>query len=127
MKKQSQLSKVIALLKANPSIKPKDMAAQLKLPVKRVYVLRNSAKKQLGNWKTVFVSTSNKSVSNFTNNERYAKSLEVQVHELEKLLDGWRQNYKKLDADYTQAKIMYLDSQAVVKYLEEKVAQLLKG
>ena len=58
---------------------------------------------------------------------RYIKSLETQVHELEKLHDGWRQNYKKLEADYTQAKIMYLDSQAIVKYLEEKVAQLIKG
>ena len=60
-------------------------------------------------------------------NTKYIRSLETQVHELEKLHDGWRQNYKKLEADYTQAKIMYLDSQAVVKYLEEKVAQLIKG
>jgi hypothetical protein len=49
------------------------------------------------------------------------------MNELEKLHDQWRQNYKKLEADYTQAKIMYLDSQAIVKYLEEKVAQLIKG
>ena len=73
-------------------------------------------------WKTVLVSVSDKPA-----NAKYVKSLETQVHELEKLHDGWRQNYKKLEADYTQAKIMYLDSQAVVKYLEEKVAQLIKG
>jgi hypothetical protein len=72
-----------------------------------------------------------KAVSKVTNkvtdNTKYITSLETQVHELEKLHDGWRQNYKKLEADYTQAKIMYLDSQAVIKYLEEKVAQLIKG
>jgi hypothetical protein len=60
-------------------------------------------------------------------NNKYAKSLETQVHELEKFCAEWRQNYKKLEADYTQAKVMYLNSQAVVAYLEEKVAQLIKG
>jgi hypothetical protein len=75
-------------------------------------------------WATVSVSTSDKAT---LIKSPYIKSLETQVHELEKLHDGWRQNYKKLEADYTQAKIMYLDSQAVIKYLEEKVAQLIKG
>jgi hypothetical protein len=80
----------------------------------------------------VYISQTQKAVSKVTNkvtldNTKYIRSLEVQVHELEKLHDGWRQNYKKLEADYTQAKIMYLDSQAVVKYLEEKVAKLIKG
>jgi hypothetical protein len=80
----------------------------------------------------VYISQTQKAVSKVTNkvtldNTKYIRSLETQVHELEKLHDGWRQNYKKLEADYTQAKVMYLDSQAVVKYLEEKVAQLLKG
>ena len=79
----------------------------------------------------VYISQTQKEVGKVTDkialdNSKYIKSLETQVHELEKLHDGWRQNYKKLEDDYTQAKIMYLDSQAVVKYLEEKVAKLLK-
>jgi hypothetical protein len=77
-----------------------------------------------GGWKAVSVSTSNKPVPIKT---QYIKSLEGQVHGLEKFCAEWRQNYKKLEADYTQAKIMYLNSQAVVAYLEEKVAQLIKG
>jgi hypothetical protein len=77
-----------------------------------------------GKWATVSVSTSSKPA---LDNTRYIKSLEIQVHELEKFCDEWRQNYKKLDADYTQAKVMFLNSQAVVAYLEEKVAQLLKA
>jgi hypothetical protein len=47
-----------------------------------------------------------------------------------KQLTEWTQMWKRkcdvLERDYTQAKIMYLDSQAVVRYLEEKVAQLIK-
>lgn len=129
MKKQSQTSKVQKLWAKNPTMTARDMAKELDMPLKRVYVLRNLVKKKLvsnvtNNWKAVSVSTSNKPA---LDNTKYIKSLEVQVHELEKLHDGWRQNYKKLEADYTQAKIMYLDSQAIVKYLEEKVAQLLKG
>jgi hypothetical protein len=92
----------------------------LKMPLYKEKAVSNVTNKN--EWKTVLVSVSDKPA-----NAKYTKSLETQVHELEKLHDGWRQNYKKLEADYTQAKIMYLDSQAVVKYLEEKVSQLIKG
>jgi hypothetical protein len=37
----------------------------------------------------------------------------------------WKQKYEKLEQDYAQAKIMYLNSQAVVEYLENKVANLI--
>ena len=94
----------------------------LKMPLYKEKATPVSKVTNKGGWKAVSVSTSSKSI-----NDKYTKSLEIQVHELEKFCDEWRQNYKKLDADYTQAKVMYLDSQAVVKYLEEKVAQLLKG
>jgi hypothetical protein len=94
----------------------------LKMPLYKEKAVSNVTNKN--EWKTVLVNVSNKPA---LGNTKYIKSLETQVHELEKLHDGWRQNYKKLEADYTQAKIMYLDSQAVIKYLEEKVAQLIKG
>jgi hypothetical protein len=144
--KATVASKILNLLNTMGGFKPKDIIKATKLKPASVYttlnVLRNQKKiakeedgvyisqtqkavsnvTNEGDWKTVSVSTSDKSFNN-----KYIKSLEAQVHELEKLHDGWRQNYKKLEADYTQAKIMYLDSQAVVKYLEEKVAELIKG
>lgn len=131
MKKQSQTSKVQKLWAKNPTMTARDMAKELDMPLKRVYVLRNLAKKKLGSnvtnkseWKAVSVSTSNKPA---LDNTKYILSLETQVLELEKLHNQWRQNYKKLEDDYTQAKIMYLDSQAVITYLEEKVVQLIEG
>lgn len=148
MKKQSTTKQILNILNTEGGKKPKQLITLTKASSASVYnalhQLRNKkmiakeddgvyisqTQKAVSNvtnksgWATVTVSTSNKPALDKT---RYIKSLEVQVHELEKLHDGWRQNYKKLEADYTQAKIMYLDSQAIVKYLEEKVAQLIKG
>ena len=157
MKKQSTTKKILYILNTTGGKKPKQLIALTKASSASVYnalhqlrnkkmiakeddgvyisqtqksvsKVTNKAKpmplynEKAGKWATVSVSTSSKSI-----NDKYTKSLEIQVHELEKFCDEWRQNYKKLDADYTQAKIMYLNSQAVVTYLEEKVAQLLKA
>jgi hypothetical protein len=155
MKKQSTTKQILNILSTQGGKKPKQLITLTKASSASVYnalhQLRNKkmvAKEDDGvyitqalkmplykekavskvtnknEWKTVLVNVSNKPA---LDNTKYIRSLETQVHELEKLHDGWRQNYKKLEADYTQAKIMYLDSQAVIKYLEEKVAQLIKG
>lgn len=141
-KKQSVTKQVLNILNTQGGKKPKQLITLTKASSASVYnalhQLRNKkmiAKEDDGVYITQALKMplyKEKAVSNVTNkvtldNTKYIRSLETQVHELEKLHDGWRQNYKKLEADYTQAKIMYLDSQAVVKYLEEKVAQLLKG
>jgi Fe2+ or Zn2+ uptake regulation protein len=146
MKKLSTTKQILNILNTQGGKKPKQLIALTKASSASVYnalhQLRNkkmiakeddgvyisqtqksvSKVTNKGGWKAVSVSTSSKSI-----NDKYTKSLEIQVHELEKFCDEWRQNYKKLDADYTQAKVMYLNSQAVVTYLEEKVAQLLKA
>jgi len=142
MKKQSTTKQILNILNTQGGKKPKQLIAITKASSASVYnalhQLRNKkmiAKEDDGVYITQALKMplyKEKAVSKVTNkvtldNSRYIKSLETQVHELEKLHNGWRQNYKKLEADYTQAKIMYLDSQAVVKYLEEKVAQLIKG
>ena len=148
MKKLSTTKQVLNILNTQGGKKPKQLIALTKANATSVYnalhQLRSKkmiAKEDDGvyisqtqksvskvtnknEWKTVLVNVSNKPA---LDNTKYIRSLETQVHELEKLHDGWRQNYKKLEADYTQAKVMYLDSQAVIKYLEEKVAQLLKA
>jgi len=142
MKKQSTTKQILNILNTQGGKKPKQLITLTKASSASVYnalhQLRNKkmiAKEDDGVYITQALKMplyKEKAVSKVTNkvtldNTKYIRSLETQVHELEKLHDGWRQNYKKLEADYTQAKIMYLDSQAVIKYLEEKVAQLIKG
>jgi hypothetical protein len=57
----------------------------------------------------------------------YTKNLEKENLQLTEWTQMWKRKYEVLERDYTQAKVMYLNSQAVVAYLEEKVAQLIKG
>ena len=133
-KKLSTTKQILYILNTQGGKKPKQLIALTKANATSVYnalhqlrIKKMVAKEDDG----VYISHTQKAVSKVTDkvtdNTKYIRSLETQVHELEKLHDGWRQNYKKLEADYTQAKIMYLNSQAVVTYLEEKVAQLIKG
>jgi hypothetical protein len=148
MKKLSTTKQILNILNTQGGKKPKQLITLTKASSASVYnalhQLRNKkmvakeddgvyisqTQKETGPRMPIYYEKKATPVSKVTNKlikSPYIKSLETQVHELEKLHDGWRQNYKKLEADYTQAKIMYLDSQAVVKYLEEKVAQLIKG
>lgn len=142
MKKQSTTKQILNILNTQGGKKPKQLIALTKAKPASVYSALNQlrgrkliAKEDDGVYITQALKMplyKEKAVSKVTNkvtldNPRYIKSLEMQVHQLETLHSQWRQNYKKLEADYTQAKIMYLDSQAVIKYLEAKVAQLIKG
>jgi hypothetical protein len=149
MKKLSATKQILNFLTTKGGNTTKNIIAELKLPPANIYAGLAYLRKNkhitrdaggIYHARTRLMPLYNeKAVSKVTNKTtpakaekaettfKYIKSLETQVHELEKFCAEWRQNYKKLEADYTQAKIMYLDSQAVVKYLEEKVAQLIKG
>ena len=54
------------------------------------------------------------------------KETEKELQHLIKFANAWRERAIKLDEEFKQAKIMYLDSLAVIKYLEEKVDRLSK-
>jgi predicted transcriptional regulator len=145
MKKLSTTKQILNILNTQGGKKPKQLIVETKAKPASVYNALNQlrgkkliAKEDDGVYITQALKmplykekavskVTNKAKPALDNTARYIKSLETQVHGLETLHNQWRQNYKKLEADYTQAKIMYLDSQAIVKYLEEKVAQLLKG
>jgi predicted transcriptional regulator len=121
-KKPTLTSRALNLLKQNPNMKPKDMAQKLGVPVQRIYAIRSN-----------FKNTIKKTVSNVTNEQyisrpaNYYQNLEQENYKLTEWTLLWKQKYEKLEADYTQAKVMFLNSQAVVEYLENKVANLLKG
>lgn len=142
--KTTVANKILNLLNTFGGAKPKDIIKATKLKPASVYttlnVLRNQSKiakeedgvyisqtqtsttpvsKPTNKGKTASVSTSNKSV--------YTTNLEKENLQLTEWTQMWKRKYDVLEQDYTQAKVMYLNSQAVVAYLEEKVAQLLKG
>jgi hypothetical protein len=121
MKKESQLAKAIDLLKAEPNISAQDMAKKLGITITRTYVVRSSAKKLLAKGGS---KVTPKLRMQSTTDEYVLKQENIKLTEWTQL---WKEKYEKLEQDYTQAKIMYLDSQAVVKYLEEKVLKLVRG
>ena len=132
-KKETLASRASALLADNPTMKPKEMAEKLGVTTQRIYVLRSNMKKKLAKKKTV-TNVHNKrrgrpakveTEQRISRPVNYVLNLE---HENKKLTDWcliWKQKYEKLEQDYADAKIMYLNSQAVVDYLENKVANLI--
>jgi predicted ArsR family transcriptional regulator len=131
-KKETLASRASALLADNPTMKPKEMAEKLGVTTQRIYVLRSNLKKKLT--KKVVTNVHNKrrgrpakveTLQRISRPVNYLLNLE---HENQKLTEWtllWKQKYEKLEQDYTQAKVMFLNSQAVVEYLENKVANLI--
>jgi predicted ArsR family transcriptional regulator len=131
-KKLSVTKQALDLLKQNPDMKPKDMAKVLGVTAQRIYAIRSN-----------FKNTIKKSVSNVTTKRKgrpakvdrmpqissrpanYYQNLEHENRKLTEWTLMWKQKYEKLEQDYTQAKVMYLNSQAVIDYLENKVANLI--
>ena len=120
MKKESQVTKAVKLLKAEPNISAQDMATRLSIPLKRVYVLRNSAKK-------IMAKGGSKVTPKMPLRNNNIYTVEVENKKLTEWTLMWKQKYDKLEKDYTQAKIMFLNSEAVVKYLEERIEKLTRG
>jgi hypothetical protein len=142
MKKLSVAKKVLNVLNTQGGKKPKQLIAITKAKPASVYnalnILRSKkmiAKEEDG----VYISQTQTSTGSPSTtkakrmplyNERSSGSVDNILKENKQLTEWtvmWKQKYDKLEQDYTQAKVMYLDSQAVVRYLEEKVAQLLRG
>jgi len=133
MKKLSVAKQVLNILNTKGGMKPKALIVATKAKPASVYNALNQlrsrkmiAKEEDG----VYISQTQarvmplyneKAVSNVTNN------LQKENKQLTEWTQMWKRKYDVLERDYTQAKVMYLNSQAVVAYLEEKVAQLLGG
>jgi hypothetical protein len=146
MKKQSVVKQVLNVLNTQGGKKPKELIAITKAKpasvynaLNRLHKLKMIAKEEDG----VYISqtqTSTTPVSTVTNkakrgrptrvdtmNMQYVDNLLKENRQLTEWTQMWKQRYDRLEADYTDAKVMYLNSQAVISYLEEKVAQLIRG
>jgi hypothetical protein len=149
-KKLSVAKQVLNLLNTKGGMKPKALIVETKAKPASVYNALNQlrsrkmvAKEDDGVYITQALEMplyNEKAVSNVTNkakrgrptrvdmlNIQYVENLEKENKQHTEWTLMWKRKYEVLERDYTQAKIMYLNSQAVVAYLEEKVAQLIKG
>jgi DNA-binding MarR family transcriptional regulator len=143
MKKQSVVKQVLNVLNTQGGKKPKELIditkakpASVYNALNRLHKLKMVAKEEDG----VYISQTRTSVSEVTNkakrgrptrvdtmNTQYVSNLLKENKQMAEWTQMWKQRYDRLEADYTDAKVMYLNSQAVISYLEEKVAQLIRG
>jgi predicted transcriptional regulator len=128
-KKLSVTKQALELLKQNPDMKPKDMAQVLGVTAQRIYAIRsnfkNTIKKTVSNVTTKRMPQVSKGEQRISRPVNYMLNLEHENRKLTEWTLMWKQKYEKLEQDYTQAKVMYLNSQAVIDYLENKVANLI--
>lgn len=150
MKKLSVAKQVLNILNTKGGMKPKALIVATKAKPASVYSALNQlrsrkmiAKEEDGvyisqtqarvmplyNEKAVSKPTNTKriDISKISVNNAYTSNLEIENKQLTEWAQMWKRKCEVLERDYTQAKIMYLNSQAVVAYLEEKVAELIKG
>ena len=146
--KATVASKILNLLNTMGGFKPKDIITATKLNPASVYTTLNKLRKEKKIAKEedgVYISQTQTSTGSpsttktkrgrptrvatsfsTSNKSVYTTNLEKENLQLTEWTQMWKRKYDVLERDYTQAKIMYLNSQAVVAYLEEKVAQLIK-
>lgn len=107
-------------MEIDPQLKPKEIAQRLKLPVKQVYVLRNQAKKKLGN---VTAKTTPK-VTRDIDVEitlQYVKNLEAENIQYHGWCLQWREKHDKLEQALAITESELADAKAVIRYLEGRV------
>jgi DNA-binding IclR family transcriptional regulator len=142
MKKLSVTKQVLNILNTQGGKKPKQLIAITKAKPASVYNALNQlrGKKMIAKEDDgVYITQTQTSVGSPSATRprprmatepvktAYTKNLEKENLQLTEWTQMWKRKYEVLERDYTQAKVMYLNSQAVVAYLEEKVAQLIKG
>lgn len=135
MKKQTVSGKILNLLNTMGGFKPKDIIKATKLKPASVYttlnVLRNQgkiAKEEDGFYisQTQTATTPTKVLTPVNKKPRKVRSkptevikqMEVDMHEMQKLAMYWKDAYTKLEAEHR-------GTNAVIRYLESKIAQLL--
>jgi hypothetical protein len=122
-KKQSQVAKVQALLSQNANMSAKEMAEKLKLPISRVYVLRSMAKKKQDIGEMAHDITTGRKGSA----KAYRENLEIENKKLTDWTMLWKQKCDKQESEIARIQHLYMDSQAVVRYLETKLITLVQG
>ena len=133
MKKQSVAKQVLNLLNTKGGRKPKQIIAETKASAGSVYNALNLLRKKKMIAKEedgVYISQTQTRVMPLYNEKASSPSTTNLLKENKQLTEWtqmWKRRYEALERDYTQAKVMYLDQLAVMRYLEAKLVQLVEA
>lgn len=125
VKPSSNVAKVLDLMKADPKVSVKEIVAKTGFKVNNVYAIRNYIKKH-GLLKSLPM-TGIAPKAKPSEDEKEIANLLKENKTLTEWTVMWKRKCDKLEQDLNQAKVMYLDQLAVVRYLEAKLLQLVEA
>jgi hypothetical protein len=123
MRSNSKIKQINDLMKADKNISVKEICEKTGMPKTRVYALRH------------YLKTRNKKkltpVNKTTKAKRVMKTpskdnLKAENDQLHQFCLEWRAKCEKQNLEIARIQHLYMDSQAVVRYLESKIEQLFK-
>ena len=121
----SNVAKVLDLMKADAKVSVKEIVEKTSLKTSNVYAIRNYIKKH-GLLKPLPM-TGIAPKAKAPNAEKEITNLLKENKTLTEWTVMWKRKCDKLEQDLNQAKVMYLDELAVVRYLEAKLLQLVEA
>lgn len=125
VKPSSNVAKVLDLMKADNKISVKEIVAKTGLGTKNVYVIRNYIKKHglLGGAKP----KAKPQTDQLTADEKEITNLLKENRSLTEWTVMWKRKCDGLEKELSQAKVMYLDQLAIIRYLETKLVQFMES
>ena len=125
VKPSSNVAKVLDLMKADAKISVKEIVEKTSIETSNVYAIRNYIKKH-GLLKPLPM-TGIAPKAKASNAEKEITNLLKENKTLTEWTVMWKRKCDKLEQDLSQAKVMFLDQLAVVRYLEAKLVQLVEA
>lgn len=125
VKPSSNVAKVLDLMKADAKISVKEIVEKTSIKISNVYAIRNYIKKH-GLLKSLPM-TGIAPKTKVPNPEKEITNLLKENKTLTEWTVMWKRKCDKLEQDLSQAKVMFLDQLAVVRYLEAKLVQLVEA
>ena len=121
----SNVAKVLNLMKADAKVSVKEIVEKTNLKTSNVYAIRNYIKKNglLKRLPMTGITPKAKAPSA----EKEIANLLKENRQLTEWTQMWKHRCDRLEKDLSQAKVMYLDELAVVRYLEAKLLQLVEA
>jgi hypothetical protein len=130
VKPNSNVAKVLDLMKADTKISVKEIVEKTNIKTSNVYAIRNYIKKN-GLLKTLpMTGVAPKVRMKQQADNALEKEISNLLKENKQLTEWtvmWKRKYETLEQELKQAKILFLDQLAVVRYLEAKLLQLVEA
>ena len=120
LRRNSKIKQINDLMKADKNISVKEICEKTGMPKTRVYALRHYLKTR--NKKKLTPVNKKPRVMKAPNKD----NIRAENEQLHQFCLEWREKCDKLQSEIARLQHLYMDSKAVITYLESKIQQLFK-